>query len=294
MKVPPAALTAPSLCPRCDAAALYEDRCSSCSLQLAKCGACQGVAGPFDRYCGFCGHDLAVGEARSPVWRFWLLVAMIPMVAALVIGATFFGGPAASQVGRLVFRNQPEPSPTVSRSGTRTLRSVNLHLLYAMPTDWSSFDYTLSAAAPMKEVVVSRIGADGSKFGDSKGDLLSLKPSGVLMTLGAPGTAPPGVDTTDPSSVLGAEISSLTIKPPPGLKIDVSRQATSIMVDGRIGKEVVLQVTRADGTVFFFERVYLFGPSGLFRVDALVPQFDWQSGDDQKVEAVIRSVQLTT
>ena len=293
MKVPPAALTAPSLCPRCDAAALFEDRCSSCGLQLAKCGACQGVAGPFDRYCGFCGHDLAAGEARSPVWRFWLLVAMVPMIAALVIGATFYGGPAATQVGRFVFRSQPVPSPTVSRTGLRGLRSQNLHLVYAIPSDWSPFDYTLSSATPLKEVVVSRIAADGSKFGESKGDLLSLKPSGVLMTLGAPGTPPPGADPSDPSSVLGADISSLTVKPPTGLKIDISRPAATIMVDGRLGKEVILQVTRADASVFFLERVYLLGPSGLFRVDALVPQFDWQSGDDQKVESVIRTIQLT-
>ena len=65
------------------------------------------------------------------------------------------------------------------------------------------------------------------------------------------------------------------------------------MVDGRLGKEAILQVTRGDGSVFFLERAYLLGPAGLFRVDALVPQFDWQSGDDQKVEAVLRSVQLT-
>ena len=291
MKLPPVALTAPTLCPRCDAPALYEDRCTSCGLQLGKCGACHGVAGPFDRFCGFCGHDLTAGEVRSQVWRLWLLVAMIPMVAALVVGATLFGGPTASQVGRLIFKPQPTASP--SAGSTKLFRSPSLHLVYAIPSDWSPSDYTLSPTTPLRMVVVARISADLATFGSTKGDILAAKPAGALLTLGPLDQAPPGVDATDPSSVLGADVSSLTIKPPTGLKIEVFRQAQTITVDGKPGKTAVLKVTRADGAVVYLERAYLTAPGGLFKVDALVPQSDWDAGDGRKVEAVIQSVRLS-
>ena len=293
MKLPPVALTAPTLCPRCDAPALYEDRCTSCGLQLGKCGACKGVAGPFDRFCGFCGHDLTVGEVRSPIWRIWLLVAMIPMIAVLVIGATFFGGPVATRVGKLVFPPGPTAGASPSAVNTKLFRSPNLHLVYAVPTDWNPSDYTLSPSTPLQEVVVARINADLATFGATKGDVLAAKPAGALLTLGPLGQAPPGVDTADPSSVLGADISSLNIKPPAGLKIEVFRIAQSITVDGKSGKEAVLKVTRTDGSVLYLERAYLVAPSGLFKIDALVPQSDWDAGDGRKVEAVIQSVRLS-
>ena len=294
MKLPPIALTAPTLCPRCDAPALYEDRCSSCSLQLAKCGACQGVAGPFDHYCGFCGHDLAVGEVRSPAWRFWLLVAMIPMIAALVIGATFFGGPAASQVGRFAFRPAPSAPPGTSGTGTKLFRSPSLHLVYSVPADWPPpSDYTLSSTTPLQQVVVARFLADNGAYGATRGDLLAATPMGALLSLGPLAQAPAGVDATDPSSVLGSDISSLTLKPPAGLRIEVLRAASSITVDGRPGKEALLKITRSDGSVLYLERAYLASPPGLFKVDALVPQSDWNAGDGRLVEAIIQSVRLT-
>jgi hypothetical protein len=291
VKLPPVALTAPTLCPRCDAPALYEDRCTSCGLQLGKCGACHGVAGPFDRFCGFCGHDLTAGEVRSPVWRFWLLVAMLPMIAVLVVGATVFGGPAA--VARLVFPPAPVASPSAAGTTTKLFRSPKLHLVYAVPSDWSPSDYTLSTATPLQEVVVARINADLATFGSTKGDVLAAKPAGALLTLGPLIQTPPGVDATDPSSVLGADISSLTIKPPAGLKIEVLRPAQSIVVDGRAGKETVLKVTRSDGALLYLERAYLAVSGGLFKVDALVPASDWDAGDGRKVEAVIQSVRLS-
>jgi predicted amidophosphoribosyltransferase len=65
----------------------YEDqRCAYCGLQLHRCDRCHGVAGPFDQYCGFCGHELVRGEERAPWWRLWMLVALIPLLAALVSG----------------------------------------------------------------------------------------------------------------------------------------------------------------------------------------------------------------
>ena len=294
MKLPPIALTAPTLCPRCDAPALYEDRCSSCSLQLAKCGACQGVAGPFDHYCGFCGHDLAVGDVRSPAWRFWLLVAMIPMVAVLVLGATFYGGPAVGQVGRFVFRPLPTASPSNVGTGTKLFRSPTLHLVYSVPADWPPpSDYTLKSTAPLQQVVIARFLADNAGYGATKGNLLAAAPMGALLSLGPLAQAPAGVDASDPSSVLGADISSLTLEPPAGLKIEVLRAASSITVDGRTGKEALLKVTRSDGTVLYLERAYLAAPQGLFKIDALVPQSDWNAGDGRLVEAIIQSVRLT-
>ena len=63
-----------------------EARCAHCALQLHQCGNCRGVAGPFDRYCGFCGHELVRGERRRPWWRLWLLAALIPLIAGLIYG----------------------------------------------------------------------------------------------------------------------------------------------------------------------------------------------------------------
>ena len=222
------------------------------------------------------------------MWRFWLLVAMIPMVAVLVIGATFFGGPAASSVGRLVFGPGPPPArPPGWRH--QALPQPQPPPRLRGPSDWFPSDYTLSPATPLQEVVVARINADLATFGSTKGDVLAAKPTGALLTLGPLASAPPGVDTSDPSSVLGSDVSSLVIRPPTGLKIDVFRQAQSITVDGKAGKEAVLRVTRSDGVVFYLERVYLAGPGGLFKIDALVPQSDWDAGDGRKVEAVVQS-----
>ena len=293
MKLPPVALTAPTLCPRCDAPALYEDRCTQCGLQLGVCGACHGVAGPFDRYCGFCGHDLSAGEARSPVWRFWLLAAIIPLVAALVVGATFFGGPVATRVAKLVLPPSATPSPSPS-SSVKLYRSPHLSLVYAVPAGWPPpSDYTLSASTPLQAVVAGRMQGDMAAFGSTQGNLLAAKPGGALVVLGPLTSPPAGADATDPSSVLGADISSLTLTPPAGLKIAVATAASSITVDGRPGKEAVFKVTEADGSQYYFERAYISGPSRLFRVDALVPANDWDSGDNRLVEAIIQSVQLS-
>ena len=70
MKLPPLALVAPSLCPRCDQPAMVmnhsgeEQRCAHCGLQIHQCARCRGIAGPFDRYCGFCGFEMVQGEQR--------------------------------------------------------------------------------------------------------------------------------------------------------------------------------------------------------------------------------------
>ncbi len=85
MKLPPLALIAPSLCPRCDQPAMILDhseeaRCGHCGLQLHQCGNCRGIAG------GFCGHELVRGEQRPIWWRLWLVAALVPLVGALIGG----------------------------------------------------------------------------------------------------------------------------------------------------------------------------------------------------------------
>src|SRR5437867_10216500 len=123
MKLPPLALVAPSLCPRCDQPAMVLDRlddqrCAHCGLQLHRCGSCRGVAGPFDRYCGFCGHELVLGEKRSGAWRLWLAVALVPIVAALAIGISPLGQRAARSVASLGGAAQPTPAGTPTADPT--------------------------------------------------------------------------------------------------------------------------------------------------------------------------------
>jgi len=95
MKLPPLALVAPSLCPRCDQPAMVmnhsseEMRCAHCGLQIHQCPRCRGVAGPFDRYCGFCGYEMVHGERRPLWWRLWFLVLLLPLLSALVGGILF-------------------------------------------------------------------------------------------------------------------------------------------------------------------------------------------------------------
>ena len=66
-----------------------EQRCAHCGLQLHQCSRCRGIAGPFDRYCGFCGFEMVQGEQRPLWWRLWFLVALLPLVVALVAGITY-------------------------------------------------------------------------------------------------------------------------------------------------------------------------------------------------------------
>jgi hypothetical protein len=92
VKLPPLALVAPSLCPRCDQPAMVmnhnsdEQRCAHCGLQLDQCSRCRGIAGPFDRYCGFCGFEMVRGEQRPLWWRLWFLAALLPVALGLAYG----------------------------------------------------------------------------------------------------------------------------------------------------------------------------------------------------------------
>ncbi len=63
-----------------------EGRCGHCGLQLHQCGNCRGIAGPFDRYCGFCGHEMVMGPRRSLWWLLWLIPLLLPLGAGLAYG----------------------------------------------------------------------------------------------------------------------------------------------------------------------------------------------------------------
>jgi uncharacterized paraquat-inducible protein A len=94
VKLPPVALTAPTLCPRCDAPALVAgpiltiESCARCTLQLRQCGRCHGVAGPFDRYCGFCGFEMT-RPGRGALSRAWPLAVAAAAAAAVLALVTF-------------------------------------------------------------------------------------------------------------------------------------------------------------------------------------------------------------
>ncbi len=287
MKLPPAALTAPSLCPRCDAPAMYLDRCGSCELPLRQCAACLGVAGPFDRFCGFCGHDLSTGETRSGAWRLWLLVAMIPLLAGIGFGISPLSQPLATKVAAVIFRPAPQPTPTATPG--KSWRSKNLKVQYTLPTDWSGFDYSLDKSKPQKLVVVARMQSEATPVAQASGDLLGAKPSSAVMTLG-----PTTATDTEPGILLAFQLGQLLAQPPAGTKVEITRQVQSVVLDGHPAAEAVVKITRPEG-VWYLERAYISGPGSppLFEIQALVPQADWESGDSARAESVIQSISLT-
>ena len=68
---------------------MYVDHCASCELQLRVCGSCLGVCGPFDRFCGFCGHEMVLGPRRSAASRLWAFSIAIPLVVAIAVALYF-------------------------------------------------------------------------------------------------------------------------------------------------------------------------------------------------------------
>ncbi len=292
MKLPPMALTAPTLCPRCDAPAIMTDHCMQCALQLRHCGACQGVAGPFDRFCGFCGHELILGGRRSPLWRLWLLLALVPIAAGLAYG--IWSVRTHPVLGGLT-GGASVPSPGLGR--TQQLRSQVLGFTYSLPEDWSAIDYGRASdpAKAMPFVVATRSGGDQAKAVDSKGDLVLVKPQGAVVALGRPAVDASLVDPADPKEILTSQVAPLVSNPPQGVKVEVAKPVRGLTVNGRPAAAVVLRVTR-DGSVYYLERAFVFAPqtgaSAMFRAEALVPQADWDGGDSARVEAIIQSLKF--
>ena len=289
MKLPPAALTAPSLCPRCDSPAIMTDYCINCTLPLRKCGSCQGVAGPFDRFCGFCGYEMVQGERRAPIWRLWLLAALVPLAAGLAIGLSPLSQPFVQKVQTIVGAATPPPNSTT------TLRSAGLNFTYSIPKDWTAIDASRASdtTRQLPFVVASHAGSDQSKVMDAKGDLLQVKPDGAVVDLGRPPVGVTAVDFADPTAVLAYQLSQLIQTPPAGLQVIVLRPVHAVTIGGRPGAEAVLRVTR-DGQPYEFERAWIASPTGMFRVDALVPDTDWTAGDQTRVDQVINSLRFAS
>ena len=289
MKLPPMALTAPSLCPRCDAPAIMTDHCIQCALPLRQCGSCQGIAGPFDRYCGFCGYDLVQGARRAPLWRLWLLAALIPLAAGIAFGFSPWARPAAHTVASIVGASRTTPNP----AGTTPQHSAALAVSYVAPKDWVILD--AGQASPY--VVVSHYGPDDMKVTDAKGDLLQVKGQAAIIELGRPaGAAPPAVDPSDPQAVLAVEVSTLVSAPPAGLKFDVVTPVHALTINGRPAAAVIFKLTRDSGT-YYLERAYISSPTPgqppLFAFGALVPTNDWDgAGDNTRVDQVLRSIRF--
>ena len=271
---------------------MHDDRCGHCGLQLRSCPACRGIAGPFDRFCGFCGHDLFLEEKPSPVRRLWLLVAVIPLAAALAFGVSPLSAPLATQITHLLAKSGPAPVvlPTAAPTG-KLLQSKNLKLTYLVPVDWSGFDYTLSTVKVLPLVVVSRLQADSQRVADVDGDVIRTRPSGAVMTLGRPVLQT--TDSTDATVLLAFQVGQLTSQPPAGDQVEIAEQVAPITVNGLTGARVVLKVTTTAG-VFYLERAYLNtgGAQPLFEVQGLVPQADWKSAEERNVDLVLNSIRL--
>jgi len=288
------ALTAPSLCPRCDAPAIMTDHCIQCALPLRQCGSCQGIAGPFDRYCGFCGYELVQGRRRAPLWRLWLVAALIPLAAGIAFGVSPWARPVTRTVATIVGASEPTPNPAT----TTQLRSDSLLFSYAAPKTWVATDYS-RATDPTKQmpyVVVAHYGPDAGKVSDARADLLQVKGQSAVVELGRANVAPPAVDPSDPRAVLAAEVAPLVTTPPAGLRLEVVTPVHSLTINGRPAAAVLLRLTRDSGT-YYLERAYISSPTAgqppLLKFDALVPTGDWDTaGDSQRIDDMLRSVKF--
>lgn len=290
MKLPPAALTAPSLCPRCDAPAIMTDFCIQCSLQLRHCGACLGVAGPFDRFCGFCGHELLLGSKRSPVWRLWLLIALIPLAAGIGFGVSPLSSTAVGAVGRIVAATAPAP-------GAAAKRSPGLGIGYTLPSGWLATDASVApGAGALPLVVAARNQGDVSRVIDARGDPFAFRPGGPVAAFGRPVFDPGAASPAEPGTVLALQVGSLVAGPPPLTKVEVARPISAITVSGRPGAEVVLKLTRDSGVLYLHRAlIYQPQPTGppLVRFDALLPAADWDLGADKDATAILKTLRLS-
>ena len=276
MKLPPLALTAPSLCPRCDAAAMFLEECTQCALPLRQCGSCLGVAGPFDRYCGFCGHELVLGEKRSGAWRLWLAVAMVPILVALAIGLSPLGQQAARSVRELRSGSPP------AKGGVTDTR---LRFQASLPAQWTFHD----PGAGVDLAIMSADAADQSLVDSGPGALLTAVPQGPVVELGVGPAGAPGVDPNNPVAVLTAQVTQLTASTASGYKLAVAVPVRAIVVDGRPAAQAVLAVTSPSGGTLMFERVYVSVPrGGLFMVQSLTPAAGLTT-----VTQVLNSLRLT-
>jgi hypothetical protein len=283
-----ASLGAPTLCPRCDMATLGEhgeqvDQCPHCALQLRWCGNCRGVAGPFDRFCGFCGFELIRGRRTGSIRRAWALVAAIPLAAGLAYG-----------VSVAVTRHPDHPRPVIPASLARSYRSPALAIDYAVPQNWMVVDYASDGGISTPYVVISQSSTDQAIATDAHGDLTRVaQPDGTLVTIGrSPSDALAADD--DPVAVLSSELAPFVARPPAGTSVAVARPVRSATVGGRPAAEAVLKV-RQSGLTWYLERAVVYAPhpglGGMVRFDAAVPASEWGS-EQGTVDAILSSLRF--
>ena len=296
MKMPQAGLVAPTLCPRCDAPAPAVDgeraaeRCPACSLQLRWCGNCRGVAGPFDRFCGFCGFELIRGQPRSPLWRVGAIALVVLLAAGAGFGLWKAGVPGA--VNSAV-RNLSGQTPR-ARVITADHYSHQLGVRYSVPNGWTAVDYsTGDSSQPL--IVLAGNAADQSAAEATQGDLTGLDPvQSAVMTLGRLAVGAQVVaDARDPVAVLTSQVAPLVASPPSGLKVDVDEPVHAATIGNRPAAVVVLKLTRGDA-VTYLRRAVVYTPrpgaTPLFQADALTPASQWPAVDSSAVASVIRSL----
>jgi hypothetical protein len=259
MKLPPLALTAPSLCPRCDAPAMFVDECAQCALPLRQCPSCLGVAGPFDRYCGFCGNELVLGRRPAVATRLWLLAGLLPILVALGIGLSPLGQAAVRGVtGR--------GAPPISAAVHPNLTDRALGFSAVAPAGWS---YTPGVSASLG--ALTSTSADSGIPAAGPGGLLTASPKGAVLLLGRPAVVVPGVDPSDPVAVLAAQTSQLGAAPPAGFTLTTVTPVEQRTIGGRRAAYSLLSVAGPDGSPRLFERVYIATGRGLFLVEGLFP-----------------------
>ena len=296
MKTQQAGLAAPTLCPRCDASAPAvngerpADRCPVCSLQLSWCGNCRGVAGPFDRFCGFCGFELIRGEPRSRLWRLWQVALLALLAAGLGYGLWAAGVPSALVGGVRALLSPPATSVEPSAGYGNRVLAVG----YSVPGDWAAIDLS-AGASPQPIVVLSRSPLDRSAAADSGGDLTMVDHiQSTVMAMSRPTAGTTVVaDARDPVVALTTEVAPLVAAPPPGLKVEVAEPVHAATVGNRSGAVVVLKLTRGDA-VTYLRRALVYAPrpgvAAIFQVDALEPAAEWPAVDTSAVATVIRSL----
>ena len=297
MTVQQAGLAAPTLCPRCDAAAPAAngdrpaERCEACSLPLGWCGNCQGVAGPFDRFCGFCGFELIRGEPRSQLWRLGAAAAAIVLASGLVYGLWAAGVPGALRGASRSLSGATSAQGKLAATGSY---DRTLGIRYSAPENWVT-TVEPAAANSQEFIVLARTPDDRDAAIGARGDLTKLyQIESSVITLGRPDLGTQIVEEArDPVAALTAQVAPLVAAPPAGLVADVIEPVHGTRVGGRSAAVVLLKLTRGH-SVTYLRRALVYAPHTgvrpILQTDALAPTSEWPAVDVSAVASVTRSL----
>jgi hypothetical protein len=261
------------------------DYCIACTLQLRQCGACQGIAGPFDRYCGFCGNELIFGRRRALLRWLWLLVVLVPLVAGLGYGLSPQRLPGVGTVARFVAQTNP------GAGSARTAEHANqaLGVRFQVPADWAATDYTV----PTPMAVAAHQQGDAGRAVEAGGERAGVRPEAGLLVVSRPSVDSPEVDRSSPQAVLSFQLGPLLTQPGQGVKAEIDQPVRQTTIDGRAAAQVVLRITH-NGATYYLQRIYVLMAQGgappVVRFEAMVPAAAWGSGDSEVVGAAARSL----